>query len=222
MARLFTAASSQYLSKVVPAVWATTFDYPFTFACWAYFTTVAATQIIMMVDSTTASSRYASIYMNASTPNIVAGVNGSTYNEALSGATVTTGVWYHIASVGVSSTSRLVYLNGVSGSQTGANTLAATTINKLTIGAAFAGSATASNFTNGRIAFPAYWNAALNASDIGALKAGASPRMIKTANLVAYLRLTGNASPEPDLVSATPWTVTGTPAETANPLIFAP
>jgi hypothetical protein len=217
MGRLFASASSQALSK---NSWAGTLNYPFSFGCWIKATTVAVTQLILMIDTTSSSGDYASIYADTSN-KIRAGWQGSAYQEAISVASITAGTWHHVLSVGASATVKNLYLDGVAVAQANSVPMGGT-FNKQTIAGAYGGSATITNFFNGVIAFPAYWTVALSAADIAALFAGVGPKKVQPSFLVSYAPLTGNASPEPDIISATPWTLTGTPTESANPLILCP
>jgi len=128
----------------------------------------------------------------------------------------------HVAGVWSSTTLRTCYLNGVAATDTVSNDVTRDSSNEFTVGCCYNGSATLQGFLNGSVAFPAAWGSALTATDIGALKAGASPLPVQPGNLLEYYRLTGGRSPEPSVLSTRTLALTGTPTETANPPIFRP
>lgn len=66
-------------------------------------------------------------------------------------------------------------------------------------------------FNDCRMAEFAIWNVALSASDASSLASGVAANTIKLSNLVRYVPICGNASPEPDSITGN-WTVTGTSA----------
>jgi hypothetical protein len=104
--------------------------------------------------------------------------------------------WTHVAGVWASATSRIVYIDGVAGTAN-ATSRAPSGINSTTIGCEHA--STIGLPWGGGIAQVGIWNAALTQSDLALLAAGASPRYIKTANLVAYYPLTAQIPPGIDL-----------------------
>lgn len=75
---------------------------------------------------------------------------------------------------------------------------------------------------DGRIAEFGFWNAILTAAEFAALGNGVSPRLIRPGNLVSYVPIFGNDSPEVDLVDATRWTVNGSPSKAVHPRVIYP
>ncbi len=127
----------------------------------------------------------------------------------------TTSDWVHVCGVFASSTSRVLYVNGVNEGSNATST--APTLSKLAIGIRSDGAtpaATPSWFT-GQIAEAAIYSAALDAAQVASLAAGASPIIVAPASLVFYCRLLGEASPEPNLLGAAV-SLTGSPAKGAS------
>lgn len=127
----------------------------------------------------------------------------------------TTSDWVHVCAVFASSTSRVLYVNGVN--EGSSATSVAPTLSNLAIGIRSDGatpSATPSWFT-GQIAEAAVYSAALDAGQVASLAAGASPTIVAPASLAFYSRLLGEASPEPNL-RGTALSLTASPAKGAS------
>ena len=120
---------------------------------------------------------------------------GGTNSVADTTTGYTTGVWYHACAVGISATSRDVYLNG--GSK-GSNTTSSTPSGLDTTSLGVSTRNTTVNVYDGRIAEAAIWNVALNADEVLALANRVSPQRVRPASLLAYWPLYGIGSPEPD------------------------
>lgn len=139
---------------------------------------------------------------------------GSEAYAASTTAPITTD-WVHICAVFASSTSRIIYVNGVNeGNNT---TSAAPTLSNLAIAIRADGAtpSTTPSWFAGQIAEPAIYSAALDAGQVASLAAGASPLIVAPASLAFYARLLGEASPEPNL-RGTAVTLTGSPAKGAS------
>lgn len=182
---------------------------PMTMACWVNFTTNAANAFIMGIASaTTTHSSYFSIQMLTASKKIIAAISndaGSTTDvTAATSTTTSTATWYHVAAVFTSATSRTAYLNGA-----GATT-SAVSVTPGTCDSSYVGdikfNATVAAGLIGLVAFPAFWNVALSATDIASLANGESPLHYHPSGLVSYARLTGGNSPEPDIISGS-WTL---------------
>ena len=127
----------------------------------------------------------------------------------------TTSDWVHVCGVFGSSTSRVLYVNGVN---EGSNaTSVAPTLSKLALGIRSDGATPSSqpSWFTGQIAEAAIYSAALDAAQVASLAAGASPIIVAPASLVFYCRLLGEASPEPNLRGAAV-SLTGSPAKGAS------
>jgi hypothetical protein len=200
MARTFNG-TSQYLVIASALLSA----YPVSFACWYNPVNNTGNQSVLNIGSTTSFSYLvlfpASGILDARVSNTV-----PTSGTASSVASVATGSWNHCVGVFTSTTSRTVYLNAVSASNTTSVTISP--FNRTAIGTNFDNSTTPASFANGTIAVPAIWKVALSQTDVASLYAGASPLKVQPSQLVSYVRMIG-ASPEPDIMSTTTWLVTG-------------
>jgi hypothetical protein len=213
MGLAFTAASSQSLSKASAILTAT----PLSFECWYNPPNNTGNQTLICIVSTTVTD---SFLMDVVSGQLRARTAHSPSSaQILSAATLTTGAWNHCVAVFASATSRVVYLNNVSGSN--ATSFVPASLTKTSIGAFYNGTTTAINFANGTIAFYAIRNVALSATDVASLFAGASPKLVQPGSLVSYGWLDSASSPV-DRVSSTAWTVNGSPTVGSNPRIYAP
>lgn len=210
MARTFSS-STDVLSVSSAVVTA----YPFSFACWAYYTTTTAAQNptwIVVRDS--GFTNYFSLYLQQSSKKVGCWVQaGASGNGALTTTTATVSTWFHAAAVFTSATSRAAFLNG-GGKGTNATSLSPT-------GMTVTDLRSTGNTENVAEAYAAIWNVALSDSDVANLASAVGPRKVKPQNLIRYCPIHGSASPEPDLVSSTAWTLTGT-AFVAPPRIYSP
>ena len=92
-----------------------------------------------------------------------------------------------------------IYVDGVSKAVTEVNTPAGTRDNDSAKDLTIGNDAPDQNSTfDGKIAYVAGWDVILNATEIQALANGVNPQSIRSANLVFFLPLWGNQSPEPD------------------------
>jgi hypothetical protein len=218
---LLLNGTTQYLTVASVPVTAV----PLSMAFWMNGVAVSGQYYYMAISSTTSAQNdlfaltSATNTMSAETSNTA----GSTDVVGNSSLTLAASTLYHVCGVWASITSRVCYINGAnSGSNATSCAPTAGDFNTCSIGALFEAGAGPLNFTSANIYFPAIWNVALAAGDIASLAAGISPRKIRPANLVRYLRLTGHNSPEPDLMNGTGWTVTAAPAQSANIRMFFP
>ena len=188
MARKFASASTQFANA---ASTISALAYPFTMACWARWVTTGTVTCMSITDGTPTGS-YVALYpisvMRADA------FDGSTQAPADGTTTISTGVWYHVAGVFVSSSSRFVYVNGV---QEGNNT----TVVSPTLTLPGVGDITRPTPTfvmNGDVAEAAIWNVQLTNSELIALAGGWSPPSVRPVSLSYYWPLNGNDSPELD------------------------
>jgi hypothetical protein len=201
--------SGKYLSKSG----AVASSLPCSFACWIKLN-VLDWAIPFKLQDSGASNSFATYFDPTGHWNVESKQSGGN-STATTSATIAAGAWTHAAAVFASSTSRSAYLAGANKVSNGSSS----TPSGLSL--SYIGGDPAGDYTNGQIAFPAFWAAALSDADIASLAAGASPLLVQPSKLAAYIPLLGN-SPENDLVSATGWTLTGAPPVAANPRIFLP
>lgn len=214
MGRTFTAASSEYGSIAAAAFTA----YPATLSCWVRMTSVGAGQIFMAVGGAANASRVQlAIAPGAQAVAGVADTTGATVGSAVSTATLATGTWYHICGTFASSTARALFING---GADGTNTTAVTlgTLDTSYVAARNLSGAIV-GYLNGSVAEAGWWNVELTTAEIASLAAGATPRLVRTASLRAYVPLFGQLSPEPNPIGL-PMTLFNTPSTIDHPRIF--
>lgn len=129
-----------------------------------------------------------------------------------------TGVWQHVAAVFASSTSRAAYLNGTN-KGTNTTSTGTTTVSRISVGARYLSSV--SQYFDGKVAMPCWWNVALSDDEIAQLATGVHPYTVRPDAIVAFVRIDGS-SPEPDEWGGYSMTVGGTPASYEDPPINYP
>lgn len=212
-ARLFTAASSQYMaSTFVPSS-----VEPMTIACW-FKAASTHTGAIFGLGTIAGTDR---VFVNVgTTPNITAnyvtsgGSGPVTYN-------VTYGTdWHHVAWVIDSTTRRVLYYDGT---PVGTNT---TSVSAGTYTMTYAGVrvvTTPGAYFDGTLAEGAIWSVALTDAEVSALAAGgnpaasANPREIRP-DKVMVVPMLGVSNPEYS-TSGTHFSLTNTPTAAAHPAI---
>lgn len=218
MARSFTAASSQYLSRSSAVVSAL----PLTMACWFKVNDTTATYTVMSIGSSSSVNPYAIIQLIGATDNLRAAYRGADLIDglALTSTTYTAGTWYHACCVFTSTASRIAYLNGAGGVENTTSSTGAWSVNQTTIAAL--GRTTFIQHTDGVIAYPCVWNVALTAGEVALLATGVHPSLLHPESIAAQWDLTGSGSPEPDAFGASSLTLSGSPTVTDNPRIILP
>lgn len=216
MARYFISASTQYLTNGNALITSV----PFTFACWFNPSAagVGTERGLMSVNVSGSADNVWLLGINTSN-QILARVRTTTQAASTTTATVATGVWQHAAYVTSTNASRFAYLNGVAAVE---NTTSRTPagMNQTYIGRNVSLGA-GIDLMNGGMAEAGIWNIALTTPDILQLSKGASPILIRPANLVAYIPLWGYANPEQDWwKNKREFVLTGSPGKTEHPLIF--
>jgi hypothetical protein len=208
MALTFTG-SPQTLSRT-NAVLST---YPISFAAWVNQTANAGDQAVIGI-AVAGNVNLFMLDLNGGVPRASVKFQNTFVAAASSGGTITLGIWYHLTAVFSSSSSRVIYVNGLN---KGSNTVSGTPTG---VNSTLIGSIVATTFFRGSIAFPSIWNIGLIPTDIQGLFSGADPRLVQPDNLVSFACLVGR-SPEPDIVLPSGWTATGSPTVTPNPRIFS-
>ena len=213
MARSFSG-TAQYLSRGSAVLTAA----PVTMACWAKMNNFTGTPFLGTLGQSGNTDRFEFFFETTGAASAQC-VQASSGTKATTTSTASTGAWTHVAAVFASSTSRSIYMNG-GNKVTDTTSKTPSGINNTWLAAS--GGSSPTHLVNGTLAFFAFWNVALSDADVLSLYNGASPRLVRPDKLVSYARLTGGQSPEPDMYSSTRWTLTGSPTEVANPLIFVP
>jgi hypothetical protein len=129
---------------------------------------------------------YFNISFNSTSQAFTADVANNGNAKTALGPTYTGG-WAHVASVFSSSTSRVSYLNGVSGTENTETVVNPAGLNTMQIGS-YEGIAT----TGGTIAEVGVYNVALNAAEIAALAKGMTCDKVRPQSLVFYAPLVRN------------------------------
>jgi hypothetical protein len=191
--------------------------FPASIACWTIASTTALTNdltLIQIGDSTFGN------YFNINADNAATYAeihNSGGYFDASSSTLLSTSVWTHVCAVfNSASPYASIYVNGTKGTDyTTSKTVSAFTQSLI---AAY-GNVSGDGYV-GSLAQVGIWNTNLVSSDVTALNAGFSPKLVRAANLVSYVPLLTVTGTEPDRCRATGWTVNGTPVSIANPRIF--
>jgi hypothetical protein len=210
MARTFTFASSQYLSKSAGVVT----SLPFTMAAWVRPDDTSLNAGIMLLGASANSTDYYYMQQSGTTLSVFQFGGGTNASSTVTSA-FTNGVWAHVCGVWTSTTSRLSYLNGTAGSAS-ATSITTSGINRTIVGARLQ-TDVAGRFYSGRIAWPSIWNVALTATEVAALAGGANPLDIRRLSLQASWPSYGFQSPEQDLVGANSLTVNAAPPQSDGP-----
>ena len=218
MARTFTV-NTNYLSTTLLAAIAM----PLTISVWVNRPILTDGPLVVQVGDS-GGNNYFGITFGGGGPNpyilLETNVSSSATDDAQGSTAMSATTWTHLCGIWASATSRTSYLNGT-GAGTGSTSHSPTgTLNKAWIGLQnYNGTLYGGNES---LAFFGLWSVALSATDVASLAAGASPKLVQPSNLVAYCRVDGIVSPEPDLIIPAGWTVTGTPPAVAQPRIFKP
>lgn len=199
--------SDQWLSS------ATTTSTPFTISLW-YYPNDVANQQVLWYRGTSGSCLFYLIYRASTAGKPVGFVqnNAGAAEASIDPGISSTGAWHHIAAVATSSTSRTVYLDGASATDTTSVTVAAPDTSSI-------GSYQnlASNLVNGYIAEAVLWDVVLTATDIASLNAGCSPFLVRPDHIVFYAPLSVDIN---DLWSRTAITEHGTTTTAPHPRIY--
>lgn len=210
MARLFAAASSQYLSFAGDVVDTT----PITMACWFRKSALGTTQGLMTIgaDATNDQWQFRVTSTDFVQANAIDAGTGSTANTT---TTITANTWHHGCAVFAGSSSRAAYIDG--GSKGTNTTLRTPDISDtVVIGAQWA-TGVASGFWDGDIAEAAMWNVALTDAEVALLAKGVSPMTVRPELLSGYWPLMGRTSPEIGVVGGFGMTLNAGPVQSSHP-----
>lgn len=220
MSRIFTAASSQYLSTTTLPI--ASLGYPNTLACWFWVNDVAANYTLMSwADSGSVNTRLGMLSAGAVASDPLranATNNAGTSQNADTTTSVTANTWHHACAVFTSAASRTIYLNA-GGSATNSTSLV-TAWNNLGIGARV--NSTIGTPLDGQVAWAGVWDVALSAAEILSLSLGFHPAIVRPSGLVEFFPIYGITSPEPSQRTDNSLTLTGTPTQGAQPNLIFP
>lgn len=206
MARRFNGNASNYFEALARAP---VTSLPITIACWAKpnLNSITVNANTICISNTTDSSRV-SLQVAGSTagkPWRVTSTTSTGTQVFTAGSNAIDNVWQHAVGVIASTTSRTVYLNGISGStDTTANDPSASSFTRTQLGLRRSPlSNPILDFVfNGDLADVCVWSVALTAREIQLLATGISPLQICPNKLVAYWPLNGQVgSGEASLIS---------------------
>lgn len=181
MAYEFLSSSSRYLSASAPVS-----GVPMTITALFYVTTVAASQIVSVVEANGTHRNQIQIGANASASIFS---QGSLTNQIVTTSiTVATNTWYHYAGVFTNNSSRTAYINAANSSTGTVNVGSQNIPTQINIGARSVSNVVA-QYLNGRIAEVGVWNTALTLSEIQSLAKGMTCDKIRPQNLNFYAPL---------------------------------
>ena len=209
MSRVLVAASEHFLERTNGIVT----DTPLTLACWYKPVSATATGVLLTQSTVDTTQNYFYLYHFSGNAVVAQAADATDAFFAVSSAGTSNGVWTHGCAVFAASNSRSAYINGGS-KQTGTDALGTPSApNRTLLGARYVAPSTKDLFFDGDIAEAAIWNIALSDSEVASLYVspgvGIYPSDVRPDALVAYWRLLGDDSPEPDDVGSNDLTVTG-------------
>lgn len=168
-------------------------SYPFSYSGWFRVTSVGAA-VQVLVSQSTSTNELARVY--AYLGNLY--LQCSSGSQAISAASVSAGVWFHMGAVLASTTSRKIYVNGVmSGSATDSASINLTSGTPYTSVGIYKGGTELYPLT-GDAAQVAVHSVALSDDEMASLAAGVSPRLIRPTALAGHWPLLGRATDEED------------------------
>jgi hypothetical protein len=181
---------------------------PLSLACWAKPATIVANAALFSVFCNDGNSGGYYLRVDGTThARLMDYDSAASAIDAISAGSFSVGAWAHVAGT-VAASGNIVYLNGTASSPVTPNTRSTVPTPRTDVGALFA--APAENFWwDGDLAECAIWNIALAPADVTLLAAGKSPALVQPGALVAYYKLLGTSSPEPDEKGGTGITVNG-------------
>ncbi len=179
-------STANYLLRASGLITAT----PLTLACWVRPTAGTPEQDLVGIYYTAGATAALDgwlIGLNTSTAIASARAGDNIGTSQSTGGNANQNAWNHLGGVFTSTTSRLVYLNGVAGTSNSGSRIPSNTVTKSAIGLRILNNNTVSNpATVCNIAEVAFWNVALTAAEMTILSLGFSPLFVHSQNLIAY------------------------------------
>lgn len=190
MAYNFVSTSTQYISSNSPSMSV----HPTTISAWVYATSNTAALTVFHFSQSSTNFGFRLTLAGQATNDPVRGTSVSSTITAISsigddgnpvGFNLNT--WHHVCAVFNSSTSRVVYRDGVAGTNSTA-LVDFTDLTVVSIGALRGGT----TLMNGYISDVGVWSAALSTSEINSLSKGFSVKRIRPQSLTYYVPLVRN------------------------------
>lgn len=212
MAYTFASASSQRLS--VPCTALTTF----TLSAWINLTANPSSKAFgqMMSVNANPTTVYSGGWVITSSGNLEAYVFDGAAKYATSTATLTTGVWTHVAAVIESGVSARAYINGSLDGSTAIGTPYSAWASGPIWKIAGVGNGSFTAYLSAVLAEMAAWEAVLSASEIASLARAISPRKIRPQSRRFHAPLIRTLQDENGAVI----TASGSPTVTDHPRIY--
>lgn len=216
--REFVAGSSQLGVGAIEPI-----DPPFTVVARGLAQQNSASAILLSVDTTT--NAFERVQVNfvgalAGDPIYLSAVNAAGAAADAVGSGFATNTWHHIAAVVASSTSRVLWVDGVA-RVTNTTSIAVNGLNQVAIGARK--NTSYGTFWTGGIAEVAVWSVALTTNEIADLASGMSPLLIRPTSRVFYAPLIGQESGTEWNYDGAAVTLTNSPAPgTSHPRVYRP
>lgn len=217
MSRDFVNASSQWGSTTTVPVSAV----PFSWACHIRPNSTTANREILWLGNSGSLTNYWTL--GISTSGVIRNsARNSTEAPATTSISVTASVWNHVAGTFATNASRAAY---IAGGNKGTNSTSQTpsTINRFAM--ASLARSTPTNFFDGQIAHIAVWNVDLTDDEVAMLGVyNISPLLVRPSALVWYSPYLGRDSAEIDIIGGQSFTLTGSPASSAEepPMLWLP
>lgn len=211
VARQFVAANGQYIYRneaLIPSFHA------YTMAAWVYLLDVAAvTRSIFSLASSTSNNPYWKIFrFSDDTPYLSMRTDAGAEGSIGAMAALKTGAWRHVCGTCNDLGVLHMWMSGAN-MDTGGTAGAGWTLNRSAIGALL--QASASEFWNGRIFWPAMWDVVLTDEEIGQLAAHARPDTIQVGSLISFPDFNDLS----DTYAGSPWLNNGTTVVAPPPFI---
>lgn len=217
MARLFTAANSEYLEIDSPPVT----DFPFTFACWFKATTSTANMQLMAIADKDAPNYWNRLFTTTGNQIRAQTRAGGPNQHATTSNTFSDGAWHHALGVWPDADSRTAVLDGNYGSSaTNSITMSIANMDRISLGRL--GDSSPAAYYNGAMAEVAVWNVALSQTQGETLSKGFSPLLVKPESLVLYMPMNRPSGNEVDYINLLTLTDYNTVTDTDHPRIYNP
>ena len=213
MAIAFLAASSEQLYNDTAVV----ADAPVSMSCLFRINDITGDYCLVGIGDKDASNQFHMLNVAGSVDDSlrVSSRGGGSTRESIAGSAYSADTWYHGGGVWASTSSRLVYFDGVAGTEdTNSETL--TGNDRIVLGAR----PNLSEDLDGQLAEVGIWNVALTAAEMASLAKGYSPLFIRPQSLIFYMPLVRNLSN--DLVGGLSMTAGGTPTAENHPTVIYP
>lgn len=186
---------------------------PFSVSAWVNITASMPTGGCVFAACAASQNDSYQINFNGLVPRLLTFTSGS--GPIITGSAQPLNTWIHVVGVWSSTTSRSLYVNGVLIGTDATTAAPPSPLNNFIGAVAIGGSDFHSLF--GLIAYLGVYNTGLIQSQVTSLFGEFDPSVAVPTGLISFPRLAAGLSPEPDTISTTAWTVTGSPALAMDP-----